>query len=182
MLELTNDELVLRPPQADDASAVYAAVRESVVEVGRWLTWCSASYAREDAEAWVRVCREAWQHEAGYPFFIFDRASKEFLGGCGLNELDRERLRANLGYWVRASRHGQGIATAAALLVARFGLFQLGFERLEIVAAVGNTASQRVAEKTGAQREGTLRNRLRVRGVQHDALCYSLIRSDFERH
>jgi len=46
---------------------------------------------------------------------------------------------------VRTSQMGRGIATAAARLVARFGLETLSMQRLEIVAAEGNTASQRVA-------------------------------------
>jgi RimJ/RimL family protein N-acetyltransferase len=50
--------------------------------------------------------------------------------------------------------------------------------RVEIVAAVGNLASQRVAEKVGAIREGCARNRCRAAGVQHDAFVYSVIPGD----
>ena len=63
---------------------------------------------------------------------------------------------ANLGYWVRSSRAGRGVATTATLLTARFGLQTLALQRIEILAAVGNRASQRVAEKAGAKKEGVL--------------------------
>jgi RimJ/RimL family protein N-acetyltransferase len=63
-------------------------------------------------------------------------------------------------------------------LTARFGLRVLGLQRIEILAAVGNKASQRVAEKAGAKKEGLLRKRLSIRGQAHDAVMYSLIASD----
>lgn len=48
--------------------------------------------------------------------------------------------------------------------------------RLEVVVAAGNDASQWVAEKAGACREGTLLKRLLLHGVAHDAVMFSLTR------
>jgi RimJ/RimL family protein N-acetyltransferase len=180
-VELTSQRLLLRPPGLDDGEQLYQAAVESVDLVGRWLPWCHAQYDRSEGRAWIEACLAAWHREESYPFFIFDRRDRQLLGGCGLNEIDRLRLRANLGYWVRSSRMGQGVATAAARMVARFGLETLCMQRLEIVAAVDNSVSQRVAEKLGAMREGRLRNRLRIRDIPHDAFVYSLIPSDLRR-
>jgi RimJ/RimL family protein N-acetyltransferase len=44
------------------------------------------------------------------------------------------------------------------------------------VIAAGNLASQRVAEKAGATREGILRGRLILHDVAHDAVMFSLTR------
>ena len=180
-VELKSQSLLLRPPAIEDSEALYQAAIESVDIVGRWLPWCHAGYDRAESRAWIDACIAFWQREESYPFFIFDRRDRQLLGGCGLNEIDRLRLRANLGYWVRASRVGQGVASAAARMVARFGLETLCMQRLEIVAAVDNSVSQKVAEKLGAVREGRLRNRLRIRDVPHDAFVFSLIPSDLRR-
>ena len=67
----------------------------------------------------------------------------------------------------------------ATRLAARFGFEQLGLQRIEIVAAVDNLASQRVAEKAGARHEGLARKRLLIRGLAHDAMIYSLVGEDF---
>jgi ribosomal-protein-serine acetyltransferase len=64
--------------------------------------------------------------------------------------------------------------------VARFGFNELKLNRIEIVVAVRNTASLRVAEKVGATREGVLRSRLVAHGQIHDAVMFSLIRGDLE--
>ena len=45
----------------------------------------------------------------------------------------------------------------------------------------GNAASQRVAGKLGATREGEFRNRLVVRGEAVDAVVFSLVPRDLER-
>jgi RimJ/RimL family protein N-acetyltransferase len=66
-------------------------------------------------------------------------------------------------------------------LVARFGIEELKFQRLEILAATGNLPSQRVAEKTGAVKEAVLRQRLRLHGEPVDAVLYSLVAEDFSK-
>lgn len=177
--ELVTSRLVMRPAKLDDAVAHYEAARESMAEVGRWLSWCHPAMTLEESEAWVRTCLEAWRNDEFYGFYLFDRDGGRFVGCCTINEIDRQRRRANLGYWIRTSRQGRGIATEAVPIIAKFGFREVGMERLEIVAAVGNLPSQRVAAKVGAQREGVARNRLRVHGKQHDAVIFSLIPSDF---
>lgn len=84
----------------------------------------------------------------------------------------------NLGYWTRTSCAGRGVATRATRLLARFGFEQLGLQRIEIVAAVGNTFSQKVALKAGATREAILRKRLLIHGQAQDAVMHSLVAED----
>ena len=80
---------------------------------------------------------------------------------------------------MRNSCRGQGIAGRATQLVARFAFENLGLIRVEIVIAVGNHASIRVAEKIGAHDEGILLNRMVVGKSIYDAHMYSLLPSDF---
>ena len=95
-----------------------------------------------------------------------------------MNFINRVHQIGNLGYWVRSTAAGRGVATQAARLMARFAFEQVGLHRVEILAAIPNIASQRVAEKAGAVREGVLRNRLLIRGVSYDAILFSLIPED----
>ena len=156
--------IAIRPYRPDDAQALYAAVRESVDTVGRWMPWCHADYALVDAERWIDFSLEQWAEEKAYHFAVFDHVGGGFLGACGLGPLMRELRVANLGYWVRSSVAGRGVATRAARLVATLGLEELGLVRIEVVCAVDNVPSQRVAEKLGARREAVLRNRCMVGG------------------
>ena len=84
---------------------------------------------------------------------------------------------ANLGYWVRSSAASKGVATAATKLTRDWGFANTDLVRIEILVATGNIASRRVAEKSGALYEGTLRSRLTVHGTRHDAAMYSFVRT-----
>jgi RimJ/RimL family protein N-acetyltransferase len=84
---------------------------------------------------------------------------------------------ANLGYWVRSSATGQGVAPVAVRLLANWAFRETEILRLEILAAVGNRRSQRVALKAGAVREGVLRDRLFLRDEPQDAIVFSIVRS-----
>ncbi|MFO1474381.1 MAG: GNAT family protein [Lysobacterales bacterium] len=66
-------------------------------------------------------------------------------------------------------------ATRAAAHAAAFGFDELELARIEIVALPDNVASQRVAEKLGALREGVFRNRIVLAGGARDAVVFSLV-------
>jgi ribosomal-protein-serine acetyltransferase len=161
--------------EPDDAEWLFEAARESIADVHPWLPWCHPGYALHEAREWAG--RQTALREAGTEFnFVITNAARDFLGGCGLNQLNALHRTANLGYWVRSSAAGAGVAPAAVGELARWAFANTTLERLEILAATSNRRSQRVAEKAGAMREGVLRRRLRIHGVSHDAAAYSLLR------
>jgi ribosomal-protein-serine acetyltransferase len=180
-VQLTDNLVLLRPYELDDVDELFAAARESVGEVGHWLPWCHPHYSVQESAAWVESRAASWRQGGEYSFVIVEQATGRFIGGCGLNQFDYERQRCNLGYWVRTTATRKGFATAASRLLAQWGVERLGLERLEIIAAVGNVASQRVAIKLGAMREGIARSRIRIHGQQHNAVVFSLIKSDIDR-
>lgn len=178
---LADGRLLLRPWRDEDAPELFAVVRESVASVGRWLPWCNADYGLTQAEAWTAQCRDHWRSGEQFAFAVRDAASGELLGGCGLNQLNHPHRSANLGYWVRGARQGQGIAVAAARLTARFAFVELGLIRIEIVTMLDNHASRRVAAKLGASFECVARQRLWAWDRAHDAAVHALIPADLDQ-
>ena len=177
-IELTGEVVLLRPYCPEDAEPIYHAVKESVHELSPWMPWYHSGYSLKDVKQWAETRPTAWENGENYDFVILDKWDLAHLGGCGLNNIDRQNRFANLGYWVRTSKTGRGIATDAALLVVRFGFERLNLNRIEIVAAEHNKPSQRVAERLGATRECLLRKRLVVRDNTYDAVMFSLVRED----
>jgi ribosomal-protein-serine acetyltransferase len=165
----------IRPYRPDDAPRLYEAARESVGDVFPWLAWCHPQYTLAEAAAWAESREELARQALEYHFVITGDGDR-FLGGCGINHINRIHRFGNLGYWVRSSATGRGVAVSAVALSAAFAFQNTDLVRLEIVCAVGNRRSQRVAEKAGAVREGVLRDRLRVNGAPHDAVMYSVVR------
>lgn len=177
-MELADGPLLLRPWLPEDAPALHVAVQESVDTVGRWLPWCHAGYALAEAQAWIRHCREGWADEEHFAFGVFERNGGTLLGSVGLNQRNLMHRSAALGYWVRQSRQGHGIARQAARIAAGFGFDRLGLVRIEIAALPDNHASRRTAEQAGARFEAIARHKLWVRDRAMDAAVYALVPAD----
>jgi len=171
--------VVLRPFRMEDSMQLYEAVRETLTELKPWMSWAHDSYSQQEAEDFVRITRARWEEKTLYAFAITDAQTGEVLGGCSLSHKNPVYHYCNLGYWVRTARWGEGLAGRAAKLAAHFGFEQAGVIRAEIVVAVGNRNSVRVAEKMGAHYEGLLLNRMVVGKAIYDAHMFSMIPSDF---
>ena len=165
----------LRPYRPGDETEVFAAIRESVEELSRWMPWCHPGYSIEEARAWIEHCGVAGARRSEFHFVIEDE-SGAFLGTCGLNQMRVEHRMANLGYWVRTSAAGRGVATRAVTSLADFAFRETDLVRLEIVVALDNLRSMRVAEKSGAIREGIAHQRLRIHDRSEDAVVYAILR------
>ena len=177
---MTHFKVAIRPYQPGDAPLLYEAARESIADIYPWLPWCHPGYALEESEKWVETCLVEWKAQHAFEFVVYDEGADKFLGVVAINQLHPFHQFANLGYWVRSSCTGHGIAVTAVHLCAQFGFEELKLKRLEILTAIGNVRSQRVAEKAGATREGVLRQRLNISGVWHDAVVFSLLPEDLK--
>jgi ribosomal-protein-serine acetyltransferase len=188
--EIYGEQIILRAYERSFAPMLYEAAIESRAdaEFSRWMPWCHAEYTIEEsrdfaekAEAgWRDPDTDAWRDGRQFGYAIFDSENDKFLGGIGLNQPNKIHGFFNLGYWVRTSCQKRGVAGRATRILAKAAFEDLPVNRLEILVAIENIASQKAAEKAGARREGVLRKRLMIGGSAHDAVMFSFVREDFE--
>jgi ribosomal-protein-alanine N-acetyltransferase len=81
-------------------------------------------------------------------FGIFLKTNPDELIGCV--DLWREPVPENRGFWLGKQYWSQGIMSEAVRPVTDYAFDHLGFEKLYFTNAVGNKASRRVKEKSGA--------------------------------
>jgi ribosomal-protein-serine acetyltransferase len=112
--------ITIRPYGLEDFEAVYDAVSESMTELIPWMPWCHPGYSIDESRTWIESQLSAFTQGKTFEFAIMS-ASGNYLGGCGLNQLDAINRRANLGYWVRSSAAGHGVASAAVKLIRTWG-------------------------------------------------------------
>ncbi len=86
---------------------------------------------------------------------------------------------AEVGYALSTVFQGLGVMTEALQRLLADLFANTSLERIEARCALENTASQRVLEKVGFEREGMLRAYFRLRGRRVDNFLYALLRSDF---
>jgi len=167
----------IRPYARADADHLFAAARESIAELEPWMPWCHPAYSIDEARAWVELTLLGRQDGTMYDFAI--TADGSYAGACGINQINAQHRVANLGYWVRTSCTGQGVAPRAVRQLLDWAFGNTNLNRVEIVAAIDNPKSQRVAEKVGAHRDAVLAQRTMVRGQPTDAVMYSVLRANW---
>jgi len=172
---MEDGQIVVRAFRLDDAAALHGAVSESIAEVAPYETWCHSGYTAGEAAEYVNWWIETREKNCAFYYAVEDAANGQLLGACGLSGYSAEHRHAMLGYWIRTSQTGRGIATRAARLVCDAGLLDLGLIRIDIEVPTSNVASQRVAEKLGATREGVLRNKLILPAGPSDVVAYGLL-------
>lgn len=165
----------IRLPEADDAPILAEAVQESLSDLQPWLGWATPAYSESDARSWIDEQVVARAGRTAFDLVVIEGGSR-LVGACGVNQVNPVHHFANLGYWIRSSAAGRGVAVQAVRQLREWVHVNTDLQRLEIVIARGNHRSERVAEKAGAVREGILRSRLLLRGEYHDATMFSLIR------
>lgn len=180
---LAGDGVLLRRHSTDDQAAMAQACNDPHTQ--RWLSQLPRPYTREDARAHLEEIAE--EESAGRAVFwaVADPDSDRLLGEIGLWGMAQGESRSGeLGYWTHPAARGRGLTARAVRLAARHGLTPrdaggIGLSRLVIRAAVGNVASQRVAERAGFRMVGCDRAAQVLRdGIAVDLLRYDLLRTE----
>lgn len=147
---LTTDRLVLRPFSVGDVPYVVEAARDP--QMLRWMLWAAEESAERAREFCTRLAHEDPVHKINFAVEVDGRCS----GSVGLQRAEWMFGRVEIGYWLAPWARGRGLATEAVRRVTDYA-FQTGLYRVELLAAVGNEPSQRVAERAGFVREAVLR-------------------------
>lgn len=123
---------------------------ESWSELNRWLDWA----VDLDKQTRIDHCRQyikdqiaAFDARTALEFKIVLRESQSFAGQIGLYNIDWSIGKFTVGYWVRSTCTGRGIATEATNALTRYAFGQLGAHGVGLGALDENLASIRVIEK-----------------------------------
>jgi RimJ/RimL family protein N-acetyltransferase len=177
---LSDGVVTLRLPDVDRDAQTAIAISEDP-EIQRWILGGRPQSA--DPHAALEAQLELWRKRTDAVFSIDAAGHKQRVGLLRvLFGLVNPFGFAELGYSLLAEGRGRGYATRAVRLAADWVFEELGIGRLQARTTVGNTASERVLERAGFQREGIARAGwvLPVTGERQDVTMWSLLPSDCE--
>ena len=137
----------------DHADSLFDAYA-SDPEVTRYLSWPTHDSV-DDTEGFLSYASKAWDEGSD---FIWVIAPKEQNAACGTISFSIESHRAHLGFVIARSEWSKGYMTEACRALVDWLLQQPEVLRIEALCDVENVGSARVLEKSGLEREGTLRN------------------------
>ncbi|GAA3447255.1 GNAT family N-acetyltransferase [Planomonospora venezuelensis] len=166
--------VLLRPHSPGDADAIARACADP--RIVEFLPAVPSPYTRDDALAYLESAVRAWQ-AGGAEFAVADPGTGEWLGNIGLKP-PGPRGSAEIGYLVAPWARGRGVAAAATRALTAWA-FAHGMHRVDLLAAVGNLASQRVALAAGFRREGVRRGDEPLRdGSRGDLVSFARLPAD----
>ena len=172
------DGPVIRCWEPVDAPLLKEAVDSSLEHLRAWMPWAydEPQELAQKAEL-LRVFRGNFDLANDFVYGIFSPDESEALGGSGLHTRVGSGA-LEIGYWIRASRVNQGIATTVTAALTKVGIELGGVDRIEIHVDVANELSCRIPRRLGFTEEATLRRRLPgpPGSAPRDAIIFSLLR------
>ena len=175
------ERVVVRCWEPNDAPLLKEAVDSSLVELRPWLPWAlNEPQTVEEKVQLLRRFRAQFDLGEDFVYGLFSRDESEVVGGSGFHRRVGEGA-FEIGYWIRSSRAGQGLATEATAALTRIGFEVCEVDRIEIHCEPENERSLRIPRKLGYAEEARLRRRLYPApgGEPRDVVVFSLFRDTY---
>jgi ribosomal-protein-alanine N-acetyltransferase len=166
---LRDDRVVLRGWRPEDVVALEAACGDP--QICR-ITTVPDRFTVEAALGWIARQQAHADRGVGVVMAIVPVASERPVGMVGLFGFDQPGSTAQFGYWLVAPWRGQGLASAAARLLAEWGFTHRRLTAIQIDREPSNRASERVAEKLGAVVTGS--RSARFKGAEVELVRHTL--------
>lgn len=150
---LQTDRLLLRPFKGNDLENIFKGLSHPDV-----IKYYGISYSTlEAAKAQLTFFAGLEATGTGRWWAICSIDNTVFYGGCGLNNLEQQHQKAEIGFWLLPEYWGNGIVPEAAALVCNYGFVELGLHRIEAVIESENSNSKKVMARMQFNYEGTLK-------------------------
>jgi ribosomal-protein-alanine N-acetyltransferase len=85
-----------------------------------------------------------------------------------------------IGYFLVPNERGKGYCAEAVNIMVDYLFLSKNIERVQAMTDLRNVSSQKVLEKSGFKKEGTVRKLFFLRGQLTDAFLYSILREEWK--
>lgn len=174
--ELRNAHYLLRLPRYSDYQQWHRLRSDSRSFLQPWEpTWRSDELTESSFR--VRVTRNNQEFSSGTAVsLLLFLADGTLIGGITIGYIRRGAAQScMIGYWMGEAHARHGHMSAALKLVIPYIFNGLQLHRIEAACIPDNFKSIRLLENAGFQREGLLREYLKINGEWRDHVMFSLI-------
>jgi len=102
---------------------------------------------------------------------IFEKATEEFIGCCGLRPYNLEERIYGIGFHLRSTHWGKGFASEAARAIIQYSLDHFNASSLIVGHIPKNTVAQKILKKLGFEYLGDMLNE--PTGLYYSSYKYS---------
>jgi RimJ/RimL family protein N-acetyltransferase len=172
-----NELVRLRPWEFDDWEDSYASLFDSE---GRFLL-------QEEVELPPRIA--TWQEkskkwaesgaDAGRTMFAIDALEGKTVGAPNLNSVDERNGTFGIGIQILTGERGKGYGTAAMQILLKYAFLERRLNKFNSGCVEGNSASAKMHEKLGCEREGVRKQMYYSKGRYFDWWLYGLAKENY---
>ena len=146
------------------------------LEFFKYMPWLNIQNAEQEFD-FLRNAEKGWKNKTKATHGIYLRQNGDFVGICTMFNINWDEETGEIGYWLDPKYARHGYMSEAANAVAN-EFFDMGFQRITILANPENIASCKVAEKCGFTREGIMRSYDFAPGLKkcEDVALYAKVR------
>ncbi len=173
---IESERLLIRRLERRDYRDMYEYARLS--EVTRYLLWNphpSPDYTRN----YIMSIQKCYKSGEYFDYAVILKCEQKMIGTCGFTKIDADNNSAEVGYVLNPAYHKKGYATEALIALMRFGINDMGINRIEAKYMVGNDESRKVMERCGMRFEGIHRQQMLIKGSYADIGVCALTHNDF---
>ncbi|WP_019029981.1 GNAT family N-acetyltransferase [Colwellia piezophila] len=122
----------------------------------------------EKSRPWT-ITSDSW-----FSLGITELATGEKLGSIGIRIVNHDAKIGEVGFMIRPSAQGKGIASEALSLLKDYAFAELTLNKLTATCSVNNAGSYKLLEKLGFEREACLRQNTLINNILVDDYVYGL--------
>ncbi|MBK7762286.1 MAG: GNAT family N-acetyltransferase [Bacteroidetes bacterium] len=112
-------------------------------------------------------------------FHLIDKIEHHVIGLCGFHNWQAEHRRSEFGYhMMHESDKRKGFMKEAIASIIPYGFSEMDLHRIEAFANPQNTASVRLLEHFGFEKEGLLKQHFYKNGAFEDSAAYALFKPE----
>ncbi len=173
-LNFETERLNIQPFKNEDAYKIKELANDEVLSNILGLPY---PYKLEHAQEWILTQPDVIAAGSEYPLKIVHKQWNEIIGTVTLR-IYKKNNKGELGYWIGTDYWGNGFATEC---VSNFGFNELNLNKIYASVLSKNKASKKVLEKSGLQKEGTLKqNRFLLYKYEDvDLYLYGLLKVEY---
>ncbi|MBI1936869.1 MAG: GNAT family N-acetyltransferase [Ignavibacteriales bacterium] len=173
---LETGRLLLRELTVLDTDDIfeYASQPETII----YLPWESHK-SQDDTLSFLKMVSEKFSTSDNINWGIEFKSKRKIIGSIEIRKWNDINRCGDIGYALSPAYWNKGIMSEALRRVIKFAFEELNLNRVEAHCDENNTGSYRVMEKAGMKYEGTLRQKVFVKGQFVSMKLYSLLQSEY---
>jgi ribosomal-protein-alanine N-acetyltransferase len=151
---LSTNSLLLRQFVSSDLENVFKGLSHPDV-----IKYYGVSYdTLEATKAQMQFFADLERYRTGIWWAVCSSDNKTFYGAGGLNNLNQEHKKAEIGFWLLPEFWNKGMMKEAIPFIYNYGFQKLRLHRIEALVETENSNCKRIMAKLDFKHEGTMRD------------------------